>query len=76
MEKDKKYANENNGAQGVTEVRFLRIRDVQRMVALSRSKIYELVGEGSFPRPYKPCAHVSAWLLSDVLAWMEAVQRG
>ena len=33
--------------------RFIRLREVKERVALSQSRIYDLVSHGEFPRPVK-----------------------
>ena len=50
--------------------KFLRIRDVQSISGLSRSQIYVLVSKGEFPKQLKVSEKASAWLASEVEAWM------
>ncbi len=50
--------------------KFLRIKEVQRFSGLSRSQIYALVAKGKFPRQIKLSEKASAWLLSELEAWM------
>ena len=50
--------------------KFLRIREVQLFSGLSRSQIYSLVAKGEFPRQVKVSEKASAWLLSELEAWM------
>ena len=51
--------------------RFLRLPDVMQMIGLGRSKIYQMIANGEFPKPHKLGRKVSVWLIEDVLAWME-----
>lgn len=51
--------------------KFLRIRDVCHMTALSQSHIYALQAKGTFPRSRKIAAKVSVWLASEVQDWMQ-----
>ena len=51
--------------------KFLRIREVQVLSGLSRSQIYSLVAKGEFPRQVKVSEKASAWLLSELEAWMQ-----
>ena len=50
--------------------KFLRIREVQIFSGLSRSQVYSLVAKGEFPRQVKVSEKASAWLLSELEAWM------
>ena len=53
---------------------FLRLREIERRMGLSRSTIYKKMGEGTFPRP---AAQVGTrgvrWLERDITAWMQSV---
>ncbi len=51
--------------------RFLRLPEVMKMIGLGRSKIYQMVQSGEFPRPRKLGRRVSVWLLEEVQLWME-----
>lgn len=50
---------------------FLRIRDVMAMTGLSRASVYRLAGEG-FPKPVKLSDRASAWVRTEVEAWVQA----
>ena len=52
--------------------RFLRLPDVLDRVGLGRTKVYEMIGEGSFPPPIKQ-GRLSLWPESRVVAWQTAV---
>ena len=52
--------------------RFLKLREVMKLTALSRSHVYHLAQNARFPNPYKLSEKSSAWLHSEVLAWMDA----
>lgn len=49
--------------------RFIRIKEVQDITSRKKSQIY---ADPTFPRPIKLSVRESAWLLSQVLAWMQA----
>jgi predicted DNA-binding transcriptional regulator AlpA len=49
--------------------RFIKIREVETMTSRKKSQIY---ADPQFPRPIKLSVRESAWLLSSVLAWMQA----
>lgn len=50
--------------------RALRLPQVSAMTGLARSSIYALVASGEFPSPFKLSPGTSAWLQSDVQAWL------
>lgn len=50
--------------------RFLRIKDVCSLTALSPSHIYALQAKGEFPRSRKIASKVSVWLESEVQGWI------
>lgn len=51
--------------------RLLRIGDVMSRVGLRKSKIYALVAENRFPRPYKLSPKAARWSEREVAAWIE-----
>jgi len=51
---------------------LIRLPEVLRRVALSRSSVYLLITKGRFPRPVKVGARASRWVESDVDAWLQA----
>lgn len=53
-------------------VPLLRIDDVLRLTGLSRSTVYRLVREGTFPAPLKLSVQSVAWRADALQAWMEA----
>lgn len=57
--------------EGTTYARLLRIKEVTHKTGLSRSKIYELIGSGTFPAPVKFGERVSLWPEGDVNHWIE-----
>ena len=50
---------------------FLRMKDIQQMTALSKSTIYRLISEGSFPKQVKIGKRTVVWVRSDVSNWMD-----
>jgi len=52
--------------------RFIRLPELLRTIPLSRSTIYAGVKDGTFPAPYKIGERATAWLESDVNAWIES----
>jgi len=51
--------------------RLLRIGDVKNLVGLGKSKIYALVAEGAFPKPYKLSPKAARWSEREVTAWID-----
>lgn len=56
----------------MTEIRFLRLPDVRSRVGLSRSQIYRLIQEGTFPPPVKIGGQVSVWPDNEISAWQQS----
>jgi prophage regulatory protein len=46
------------------------MRDVQRRIPLSRSRIFELIAEGRFPRQVRLSNRASAWVEREIDEWM------
>jgi prophage regulatory protein len=53
-------------------VRLLRVSEVQRIVGLSRSCIYQLISEGRFPKQRKISSRAVAWKDHDIAAWINS----
>lgn len=49
---------------------LIRRREVERLTALSRSRLYALMKEGSFPAPIRLGSMSVAWLESEVQGWI------
>ena len=55
--------------------RLLPRHDVERLVGLGRSAIYQRMSEGKFPRPVHMFGGKAVrWWLSDILEWLGALQ--
>ena len=52
--------------------KILRRREVEARTGLSRSTIYNMMADGSFPRPLKLGARAVGWPESEIVAWFEA----
>lgn len=50
--------------------RFLRITEVMHLIGLSRSQIYKMQGEGSFPHSIGLSKRAVAWSESAIRDWM------
>lgn len=47
-----------------------------QMCGLGRSAVYELAGEGKFPKPRKVTERATRWVESEVAEWIEALPKG
>ena len=56
----------------MSEERFIRRREVENIIALSRSAIYAMIAIGEFPKPIPIGRYAVAWCESEVRAWMAA----
>lgn len=50
--------------------RFIRFPELQKMVGLGRTKIYDKIKAGTFPRPVK-LGRASTWVESEIQAWIQ-----
>ena len=50
--------------------RFLRLKEVEQMVGLSRTSIYRLMDSGDFPHPIRVGPRAVRWRLRDIEEWM------
>lgn len=55
--------------------RLLRLPEVQERVGLGKTKIYALIGQGGFPRPYALSRRAVRWSEREIGAWIEAICR-
>lgn len=51
---------------------LLRLPAVKDRTGLSRSRIYELLEAGQFPKPVKLSGRINAWPDNEVAAWIAA----
>jgi len=51
---------------------LLRLPAVLRITGLSRSTIYKLMAEGSFPASHKITRRAVAWCSADVNQWVDS----
>lgn len=50
--------------------RFLRLSQVMDIIALGKTRIYEMIKIGEFPAPCKPGGSASRWSENEVLVWV------
>jgi prophage regulatory protein len=64
--------NEALASTKVCEYVLIRRKEVERMTGLSRSRIYAMMAEGTFPKPIVLGAKSIAWIESEVQKWIRA----
>lgn len=57
-------------SDAASHTRFIRLRELQARVPLSRSRIFELMAAGRFPQNIKLSQRASAWDAAEVEQWM------
>jgi prophage regulatory protein len=55
--------------QPATQYRLIKLPEVERITGKGRTSIYT---DPSFPRPLKIGTRASAWVESEVIAWIES----
>lgn len=50
--------------------KILKLPDVMRATALSRSSIYAFISKGAFPKPIKLGEKAVGWIEGEVSAWV------
>lgn len=50
--------------------RLLRIDEVMSRIGLRRTKIYAMIREGAFPKPYKLSPKAARWSEREVCDWI------
>ena len=53
-------------------MRLLHLHEVQRMIGLGKTCIYEMMATGEFPRPLRVSRGGVRWKLSDIKCWIES----
>ncbi len=56
--------------------RIVRMDEVSKLTGLARATIYKKVKDGSFPPPIRLGARAVGWRMSDIVTWLEALERG
>lgn len=60
---------QNGISSNFDEVTFLRLPEVKQITGLSKSSLYALIQEKSFPSPVRLGARTVAWVRSEVRQW-------
>ena len=66
-------ATPNQTSDILDDVSFLRLPEVKAVTGLSKTSIYDLIREKSFPAPVRLGPRAVAWVKSEIRQW--AVQR-
>jgi len=53
----------------------IRLKDVMKMLSVSRSMVYSLMGTGDFPKPLQLGPRAIGWIPSEISAWVESRDR-
>ena len=59
----------NQAIREVKNERLIRLPEVQKMTGLNRNLVYEIE---DFPRPIKISTRCSAWVESEIQAWIHS----
>lgn len=51
-------------------MKFLKLKEVMEMTAMSRSNVYKMMNEGRFPQSVSLGARAVAWVESEVQDWI------
>lgn len=51
---------------------LLRRKEVEKLTTLSRSRIYDLMKQGLFPKPARLGSMLVAWVEAEVMEWIDA----
>ena len=52
-------------------IRLIRLKEVMAMTGLSRSYVYQLIGQGYFSQSISLGARAVAWVQSEVQQWID-----
>lgn len=56
--------------------RLIRIRELSKMLSMSRANIYLLMSKGQFPKNFKLGEQLAVWRLSIVEQWVKEKETG
>ncbi len=52
--------------------RYIRLREVLKIVPMSASSVWRLTANRDFPAPVKLSARITAWNRDEVMAWLKS----
>lgn len=56
--------------------RLIRYRELESLIGLKKSAIYDMMKAGTFPEPVQISARAVAWKESEVIAWQNKLASG
>lgn len=56
--------------------KLLRLRELESLLSISKSVIYEGMKEGTFPQSIRLSTRAVAWRESDIAQWQDQRQKG
>ena len=68
--------NGNNQKGTIMSVKILRRTEVEQIVGLSRSTLYAMMAENTFPKPIKLGKRAIGWPDNVIEAWIEERKSG
>jgi len=63
---------ENIGMFIAMELQLLRLKDVESLTCMKKTKVYRLIAEGKFPKPKKN-GRQSLWMLEEIKLWISSL---
>ena len=51
--------------------RLIRLKELIKIIGLSRSTVYKLLSEGKFPKRIKLTQKTVVWRLSEIQTWID-----
>lgn len=52
-------------------MKILRCKEVEKKLSIGHSKIYQMIEQGTFPKPIRLGPKSVGWLESEIDAWLE-----
>ena len=56
--------------------RLVKLPEVVRRVGLGKTMLYQMIGQGRFPAPYKLSPFVARWSDQEISDWITAMKDG
>lgn len=75
MDTSKASPEERRAAPPGTELRFIRLKEVLALCGKSKTSLYNAMKKGEFPQAVKLGGRSSAWVKSEVDAWIQQCIR-
>lgn len=60
-------------AQSDMPDRLIKLQEVRQLVGLGKTIIYQMIGEGRFPAPYK-ISTAARWSEHEIRFWIEGIK--